>query len=55
MQKHKQSQAVQYAVMQCNEEGESWRWKNHTFDVEVWREAKREGKSGDYRERARRQ
>ena len=39
MQKHKQSQTVQYAAKQCNEEEESWRWKNHTFDVEVWREA----------------
>jgi len=45
MQKRKQSQAVQYTVMQCNEGEESWRWKNRTFDVEVGKEGKREGKS----------
>jgi len=44
MQKRKQSQAVQYTVMQFDEEEESWRWKNHTFDDEVWEEGKREGK-----------
>jgi len=54
MQKHKQSQAVHYGAMQCNEEEESWRWKNHTFDVEVREEGKREGKSSSCRERARR-
>jgi len=52
MPKRKQSQAVQYTVMQCDEEEESWRWKNHTFDVEVREEGKHEGKSISCRERA---
>jgi len=37
--------------MQCDEEEESWRRKNHTFDVEVGEEGKHEGKSRSCRER----
>ena len=37
--------------MQCDEEEESWRRKNHTFDVEVGEEGKHEGKGRSCRER----
>ena len=52
MHKRKQSQAVQYTVMQCDEEEESWRCKKHTFDVEVREEGEHEGMSRGCRERA---
>jgi len=52
MQKCQQSQAVQYTVMQCDEEEESWRCKNHTFDVKVKEDGEHEGKSRSCREKA---
>jgi len=52
MHKRKQSQAVQYTVMQCDEEEESWRCKNHTFDVKVREEGEHKGKSRSCREKA---
>jgi len=45
MDKRKQSQAVQYAVMQCDKEEESWRCKNHSFDGKMKEEGEHEGKS----------
>jgi len=52
MHKRKQSQAVQYTAMQCDEEEDSWRCKNHTFDVKVREEGKHVRKSRSCREKA---
>jgi len=52
MHERKQSQAVQYTVMQCDEKEEPWRCKNHTFDVKVREEGKHKGESRSCREKA---